>query len=179
MSKIGRIPVLIPEGVEITKEHNIVKVKGPKGVIEVDIHKDIDIKVENHKVHFKLTNLDNENGKAFWGLARARVNNAIVGVSKGFMKTLELVGVGYRVEKMGEGIKLAIGYSHPVVFDKIDGIVFELEGNTKIKVSGIDKTLVGQVSANIRDVRPPEPYKGKGIKYQGEVIRRKQGKSSK
>lgn len=179
MSKIGKLPVKFPAGVEIIEEKNYYIVKGPKGEVEV-------VKVPNTKYEIKgaeiLTVVKNEmeeGANAYYGLARALMNNAVYGVTEGYLKELELVGVGYRVELQGSDLKLAIGFSHPVVVNPPKGIKFEVEGNTLIKVSGADKQMVGEIAAQIRKIRRPEPYKGKGIRYKDEVVRRKQGKAAK
>lgn len=179
MSKIGKAPITIPQGVELNIDKKNVEVKGPKGVLNIEINKVVDAKVEENKLLLTLKDENSENGRAYWGLARALVNNAVVGVKDGFTKELELVGVGYRAEMAGKDIKIAIGYSHPVIVNAPEGITFELPTNTEIKVSGIDRQLVGQIASNIRDIRRPEPYKGKGIRYKGELVRRKQGKAAK
>ena len=179
MSKIGVVPVKIPEGVKVSIDERIVKVDGPKGTMEVPFQPGITVTVDENllKVDSKVESV--ENAKAYWGLMRSLVNNAIVGVSEGFSKDLELVGIGYRVEKVGNDLKFSVGYSHPVDVKAPSGIEFEVEGNTEVKIKGIDKQLVGQVAANIRSIRKPEPYKGKGIKYKDEIVRRKPGKTAK
>lgn len=179
MSKLGKTPIQIPVGVEVKTEKNNITVKGSKGEIIVTKMECVDIKVNEKTLELTLNNETAENARAFWGLARSLVQNAVTGVSDGFTKTLELVGVGYRVEKQGEALRIMIGYSHPVVVKPKSGIKLDVEGNTVIKVSGINKDVVGQMAADIRAIRKPEPYKGKGIRYQGEVVRRKQGKSGK
>jgi len=179
MSKIGKVPVELPAGVELKVEGLKAEIKGPKGVLEVGLFDGLSVKVENNEAYVTLSDLNLENGKALWGLVRSLINNAVKGVSEGFSKDLELVGVGYRVEKVGNDLSLLVGYSHAVKVKAPEGITFDLEGNTMIKVSGIDKQAVGQTAANIRKVRKPEPYKGKGIKYKEEIVRRKQGKTAK
>lgn len=179
MSKIGKAPIIIPAGVELNISKNNVEVKGPKGSLNIEINKVIDAKLDDGKLFLTLKDQEAENGRAYWGLARALINNAVIGVKEGFMKELELVGVGYRAEMQGKDIKIAIGYSHPVIVNAPEGITLELPSNTEIKVTGIDRQVVGQVASDIRDIRRPEPYKGKGIRYKGELVRRKQGKAAK
>ena len=178
MSKLGKTPVDIPNGVEVTIEDKVVKVKGPKGELTVDRAPLVNIEVKDGQVIFSVEDENVEGAKAYWGLMRSLVNNCIIGVTEGYSKELELVGIGYRVEKVGNDLKLFVGYSHDVMVKAPEGITFDVEGNTKIKVSGIDKQKVGQIAAEIRAIRKPEPYKGKGIKYVDEVIRRKQSKSA-
>jgi large subunit ribosomal protein L6 len=179
MSKIGKAPITIPEGVEININGKKVEVKGSKGTMIVEMNKVVDAKIEDGKLFLTLKDQEAENGRAYWGLARAMINNAVNGVNGGFTKELEMVGVGYRVEKTGNDLRIAIGYSHPVIVTAPEGISFDVPTNTEIKVNGIDRQLVGQVASNIRDIRRPEPYKGKGIRYKGELVRRKQGKAAK
>ena len=168
MSRIGKKPITIPAGVEIKQDGNKFTVKGPKGQLERELSSEIKVNIDGNEITFERPN-DLPN-------TRANVNNMVTGVSQGFEIKLELVGVGYRVQASGKGLTLALGYSHPVEIEPVEGITFKVEGNTKITVEGIDKQLVGQVAANIRAKRPPEPYKGKGVKYADEVIRRKEGK---
>ena len=179
MSRIGRMPIAIPAGVtfNVTPE-NVVTVKGPKGQLEKAMHKNITIKLEDGNVVVTRPNDDKEN-RALHGLVRALVNNMVVGVSEGFVKTLELVGVGYRATLQGKKLVLALGYSHPVEVEAVEGITFELPSPTKIVIRGTDKEAVGDTAADIRKWRKPEPYKGKGIRFEGEVVRRKVGKTGK
>ena len=179
MSRIGRMPIAIPAGVtfNVTPE-NVVTVKGPKGQLEKAMHKNITIKLEDGNVVVTRPNDDKEN-RALHGLVRALVNNMVVGVSEGFVKTLELVGVGYRATLQGKKLVLALGYSHPVEVEAVEGITFELPTPTKIIIRGTDKEAVGDTAADIRKWRKPEPYKGKGIRFEGEVVRRKVGKTGK
>ncbi|MDQ5981291.1 MAG: large subunit ribosomal protein [Patescibacteria group bacterium] len=179
MSKIGNTPIKLNTDTKIDMKKGFVTVTGPKGVLEVPVHDIIEVKPDGEFLKLTLKDTTNPEGKAQWGLARALINNAVVGVNTGFTKELELVGVGYRVEKAGKDLKIQIGYSHPVIVIAPEGITLDVEGNTMIKVSGIDRQSVGQVAANIRAIRKPEPYKGKGIKYKDEIIKRKQGKASK
>jgi large subunit ribosomal protein L6 len=177
MSRVGKKPITVPSGVEVTVNGKDVTVKGPKGTLTRTFFDVIEIKVENNTITFERPN-DLPAVRALHGTARAVLNNMILGVSQGFRKTLDLVGVGYRAKAEGKGLEIALGYSHPVIINAVDGITFTVEGGTKIHVDGIDKTLVGQISADIRSKRAPEPYKGKGVKYSTEVIRRKEGKKS-
>lgn len=178
MSKLGKMPIEKNKA-EISVQDKIVTVKGSKGVMSVTIQEGVNVKVDENQVFVTVIDEESINARAFWGLARSLINNAVIGVTNGFIKELEMVGVGYRVEKVGNDLKMQIGYSHPVEIKAPQGITFELDGNTFIKIMGIDKQLVGQVAANIRAIRPPEPYKGKGIKYKDEIIKRKQGKTAK
>ena len=179
MSRIGRMPIAIPAGVTFNvSPENVVTVKGPMGTLEKAMHKNITISVEDGQVVVTRPNDDKEN-RALHGLVRALVNNMVVGVSEGYKKTLELVGVGYRAQLQGKKLVMNLGFSHPVEFEAIDGIEFEIVSPTKLTIRGIDKELVGDVAADIRAWRKPEPYKGKGVKYEGEVIRRKVGKTGK
>lgn len=179
MSKIGRKPIPIPSGVEVEiGENNRVRVKGPKGVLEKQFHPEVIIKKEDNQIIVERFSDENFHN-ALYGTTRAVLANMITGVTEGFKKSLEIVGVGYRAALKGEDLELSVGYSKPVIFKKVEGIKFEVPSPTMIVVSGIDKELVGQVAANIRKIRKPEPYKGKGIRYVGEYVRRKAGKSTK
>ena len=175
MSRVGRKVITIPSGVELKQEVNKITVKGPKGQLEREFSPEITVKVENGEINVTRPN-DLPDIRALHGTTRAVLNNMIVGVNQGFEKKLELVGVGYRVQAAGNGLTLSLGFSHPVEIEPVEGITFKVEGNTKISVEGINKELVGQIAANIRAKRPPEPYKGKGVKYADEQIRRKEGK---
>ena len=175
MSRVGRKVITIPSGVELKQEGNKITVKGPKGQLEREFSPEITVKAENGEINVTRPN-DLPDIRALHGTTRAVLNNMIVGVSQGFEKKLELVGVGYRVQAAGQGLTLSLGFSHPVEIEPVEGITFKVEGNTKISVEGINKELVGQIAANIRAKRPPEPYKGKGVKYADEQIRRKEGK---
>jgi large subunit ribosomal protein L6 len=178
MSRIGRLPVLIPAGVEVKiADGNVVNVKGPKGTLERELPTELTIKVEDGHVVVTRPN-DLKRTKSLHGLTRSLIHNMVVGVSEGFTKTLEVNGVGYRAAKQGSKLTLNLGYSHPIEMEDPEGITSTVEGN-KIIVTGISKEKVGQYAANIRDKRKPEPYKGKGIKYSDEVIRRKVGKTGK
>ena len=177
MSRIGRKPVQIPKGVTVSVKDGTVVVKGPKGELTANVHRDIGMGVKDGHVLVSRTMEDKEH-KAPHGLWRALVQNMIVGVTEGYFKKLEIVGVGYRAEMKGKKLQLLIGYSHPILFGPPDGIKLEAPTQTNITISGIDKQLVGLVASKIRSFRPPEPYKGKGIKYEGEYIRRKAGKAA-
>ena len=179
MSRIGREPITVPAGVNVTvAAGNVVTVKGPLGELTQTFNGQLTIAQDGDKIIVTRPNDEAEN-RALHGLTRTLLNNMVVGVSKGFEKKLEIVGVGYRVEKQSGKIVLGLGYSHPVVFEEKDGIKFECPDSTTILVKGIDKQAVGQMAAVIRSKRPPEPYLGKGIKYSGEHIRRKAGKTGK
>ena len=179
MSRVGKMPIAIPAGVTVTvTPENVVTVKGPKGELVKAMHKDINIAVEDAQVVVTRPS-DVKEHRALHGLTRALLNNMVVGVSQGFSKTLELNGVGYRAQLQVKKLVMNLGYSHPVEVEAVDGVDFKLDGTTKVIVEGIDKEKVGAVAANIRSWRKPEPYKGKGIKYSDEVIRRKEGKTGK
>ena len=179
MSRIGREPIVVPAGVTVTvAAGNNVTVKGPLGELNQSFHKELTIAQDGDKIIVSRPNDAKEN-RALHGLTRTLLNNMVVGVTKGFEKKLEIVGVGYRVEKQSGKIVLGLGYSHPVVFEEANGIKFECPDSTTILVKGIDKQAVGQIAAVIRSKRPPEPYLGKGVKYSGEYIRRKAGKTGK
>jgi len=177
MSKIGKQPILIPQGVSVTTDASHVSVSGPKGNLAFAFRPEIKVEVEQDKV-IVTRKAQNKFAKALHGLTRSVIANMVKGVTQGHEKTLELVGTGYRAEKLGGNLTLFVGYSHPVVIEQIPGIQIETKEN-KIIVSGADKILVGETAARIRRIRPPEPYKGKGIKYEDEVIRRKPGKTVK
>ena len=176
MSRIGRQPISLPQGVEVQINNSSLWVKGPKGELSRVLHKDITVRQEDGKLMVERPS-DNKQHRSLHGLTRTLVNNMVVGVTQGFEKKLELVGVGYRASKQGNKLVLAVGYSHPVEFDPPAGLEIDVPVPTKISVKGIDKEMVGALAANIRSVREPEPYKGKGIKYEGEIIRRKVGKA--
>ena len=179
MSRIGRLPVAIPAGVEVTvAEGNVVTVKGPKGTLERALPTEMEIKVEDGHVVVSRPN-DLKKMKSLHGLTRTLVANMVTGVTKGYEKVLEINGVGYRAQKQGKKLILSLGYSHPVEMEDPEGLESVLDGQNKITIKGIDKQKVGQYAAEIREKRKPEPYKGKGIKYADEVIRRKVGKTGK
>ena len=179
MSRIGKLPVAVPAGVTIDlKEGNFLTVKGPKGTLEQQFSDALSINIDGAEITVTRPN-DRKENRALHGLTRTLINNMVVGVTAGYSKTLEINGVGYRAAKAGKQLNLTLGYSHPVEMIDPDGITTEVEGQNKIIVSGIDKQAVGQYAAVIRAKRAPEPYKGKGIKYSDEVIRRKAGKAGK
>ncbi len=178
MSRIGLKPIDIPQGVEVKVQDNLVEVKGSKGELSQIIPREMEIVIEDNQVTVKRPS-DEKKHRALHGLTRSLVANMVEGVTKGYQKDLELVGVGYRATKQGNNLVLSVGYSHPVIIVPEEGIEFDVPVNTKISVKGIDKQLVGNTAAVVRQVRPPEPYKGKGIKYLNEVIRRKVGKTGK
>jgi len=178
MSRIGNKAILVPQGVTVKVEGNKVTVTGPKGTLEKEIHKNITVAVENNEV--KVTRLNDEPfNKSLHGLARTLISNMVNGVLNEYTRELQINGVGYRVQKQGNNLNLTLGYSHPVIFEAPKGITFDVPNQSTIIVKGIDKELVGQTAANIRTKRPPEVYRGKGIKYAEEVIRRKEGKTGK
>ncbi|MGV2942212.1 50S ribosomal protein L6 [Mesobacillus sp. LC4] len=178
MSRVGKKPIEIPAGVTVTLDNNHVTVKGPKGELSRTFHSDIEIKIEENVINISRPT-DNKEHRALHGTTRAVLANMVEGVSKGFERGLELVGVGYRASKQGNKLVLNVGYSHPVEIEAEKGLEIEVPSNTKVIVKGTDKERVGALAANIRDVRPPEPYKGKGIRYEGEYVRRKEGKTGK
>ena len=179
MSRIGRMPIPVPQGVTVEIKKNTVTVKGPKGELTRTFDPDMQIKLEDNQIIVRRPT-DHRRHRALHGLTRALLNNMVEGVSKGFSRRLQIEGVGYRAEQQGANLVLNVGYSHPVVIEPPPGISFEVEkGYRSVVVSGIDKELVGEMAARIRRVRPPEPYKGKGIRYEGEYIRRKAGKAGK
>lgn len=178
MSRIGRKPITIPSGVNVTIDNTLITVKGPKGTLSRELHKDMKISVEDNVLTVERPS-DNKLHRSLHGTTRSVVQNMVSGVTDGFVKSLDLVGVGYRANKSGNKLVLNVGYSHPVEIEPENGIEFEVPSNTKIIVRGIDKELVGATAAKVRSVREPEPYKGKGIKYEGERILRKEGKAGK
>jgi len=178
MSRVGKKPIEIPSGVTITIDGNNVTVKGPKGELSRSFNPDIEIKVEENILTVARPS-DMKEHRALHGTTRALLSNMIEGVSKGFERSLELIGVGYRASKQGSKLVLNVGYSHPVEIEPEQGLEIEVPSNTKVIVRGTNKERVGALAANIRDVRPPEPYKGKGIRYEGEFVRRKEGKTGK
>jgi large subunit ribosomal protein L6 len=176
MSRIGKRPIAVPAGVEVAIEGNLVRVKGKNGELQREIHRDMIVRREEGEI---LVERPSESGqhRALHGLSRTLVANMIEGVTTGFKKTLEIVGVGYRAENQPFGLTLNLGYSHPIDYQAPEGITLRAVSPTVVEVTGANKEVVGQVAAEIRSLRPPEPYKGKGVKYQGEVIRRKAGKA--
>jgi large subunit ribosomal protein L6 len=178
MSRIGKMPIPVPAGVEVKIDGQVVEVKGPKGTLSHTVPSPITIVLEDGNII--VTRPDDErNSRSLHGLTRTLISNNIEGVTKGFTKGLEIVGTGYRVTVKGSAVEFALGYSHPILVEPPAGITFQVDGNTKITVVGIDKQAVGEVAANLRKLRKPEPYKGKGVRYAGEVVRRKAGKSGK
>ncbi|NQX04425.1 50S ribosomal protein L6 [Rathayibacter sp. VKM Ac-2856] len=178
MSRIGRLPIEIPAGVDVSVAGSVVTVKGPKGELTVPVASPIQVAVEGGQVLVSRPD-DERESRSLHGLTRTLIANDIVGVTQGYSKGLEVVGTGYRVLVKGSDIEFALGFSHPVVVTPPAGISFTVEGNNKVTVHGISKQAVGEVAANIRKIRKPEPYKGKGVRYAGEVVRRKAGKSGK
>jgi large subunit ribosomal protein L6 len=179
MSRIGRSPVPLPSGVEVTLDSGQVVVKGPRGTLSRSLPGEISVRQEGDTLLVERPD-DERQSRALHGLTRSLVNNMVVGVTEGFNKDLEIVGVGYRAAAKGSSsLELALGFSHPVFFDAPEGVTFELSSPTRISVRGIDKELVGQTAANIRKIRKPEPYKGKGVRYAGERVIRKAGKAAK
>jgi len=178
MSRIGKEPIPLPSGVDVTLTEGRVTVKGPKGELVQDIHPDITVALDDGFV-VVTRHSDQRDHRALHGLTRALIANMVVGVTEGYQRDLEIVGVGYRAAARGSnGLTIQVGFSHPVEVDAPEGITFEVPAPTKISVKGTDKQLVGQVAANIRKIRKPEPYKGKGIRYAGELVRRKSGKAA-
>lgn len=175
MSRIGNRIITVPEGVTVENADNIVTVKGPKGTLTQSMLKDITMKQEDNKITLERKN---ENAKAMHGTMNALINNMIIGVTKGYEKSLEIIGVGYRFNVQGKKLVINAGYSHPVEMMIPEGLTVEANGNTEITIKGIDKVLVGEFAANVRKVRQPEPYKGKGISYKDEHIQRKEGKKA-
>ena len=178
MSRIGNKVITIPAGVEVSINDNFATVKGPKGELKQQFDKDMTFNVEGNEITVVRPS-DSKRHRTVHGTTRAILANMVEGVSAGFKKELELIGVGYRAQMQGKKLVLSVGYSHPVEFEEIEGITLGVEGNTKVSIEGINKEVVGQYAAKVRAVRPPEPYKGKGIRYVGEYVRRKEGKTGK
>ncbi|WP_026917239.1 50S ribosomal protein L6 [Gordonia shandongensis] len=178
MSRIGKNPIEIPAGVDVTIDGRDVTVKGPKGELSMTVSDPLTVAVEENQIVVSRPDEQREN-RALHGLNRSLVNNLVVGVTQGYTTKMEIFGVGYRVQAKGRDLEFALGYSHPVPIEAPEGITFAVESPTKFSISGIDKQQVGQISANIRRLRRPDPYKGKGIRYEGEQIRRKVGKTGK
>ena len=176
MSRIGRAPIAIPAGVEVTNNANHITVKGPKGTLERTVAPQMIVEVEGNVLTVKRPN-DEPANRSLHGLTRTLINNMVVGVTEGYAKTLEVNGVGYRAAKEGNKLVMNLGFSHQVIVEEVDGITIDVPNANQIVIKGIDKELVGQFAADVRSKRPPEPYKGKGIKYVDEVIRRKVGKT--
>jgi large subunit ribosomal protein L6 len=176
MSRVGKLPIPIPKGVTVENKDRDVTVKGPKGVLSRTIHPKVIMNIEQDVI--KVSPVDeSRDARALWGLTRTLINNMVVGVTQGFTKGLEIVGVGYRVELKGQQLVFNLGYSHPIEFDLPKGISASVDKQNKVTLEGIDKELLGQTAATVRSFRKPEPYKGKGIRYAGEVVRRKVGKA--
>jgi large subunit ribosomal protein L6 len=175
MSRIGKVPVAIPNGVTAEIANGVLSVKGPKGTLTLTMRDEISYSVEDGRIVVKPAN-DSKSARSFWGMQRTLVNNLVTGVTEGYTKVLEITGVGYRANAQGKNLKLQLGYSHDVDFAVPEGIEIKTPDNTTVEITGIDKQMVGQVAAEIRRWRKPEPYKGKGIKYRGEYIFRKEGK---
>ena len=178
MSRIGRMPVAIPSGVDVTIDGRQVTVKGPKGTLSLEVVQPIEVKQADGTITVSRPSDEGEI-RALHGLSRSLIANMVTGVTDGYRKTLEIVGVGYRVQAKGKDLEFSLGYSHPVPVSPPDGITFRVETPTRFVVEGIDKQQVGEVAANLRKLRKPDPYKGKGVRYQGEQIRRKVGKAGK
>jgi large subunit ribosomal protein L6 len=179
MSRIGKLPITVPSGVDVAIDGRTVTVKGPKGTLSHTVIEPITVERDDDGAVLVKRPDDDRRTKAYHGLSRTLLNNLVVGVTAGYEKKLEIHGVGYRVVAKGSTLEFALGFSHPVVIEPPDGITFRVETPTRFSVSGIDKQLVGEVAANIRKLRKPDPYKGKGVRYSGEVIRRKVGKTGK
>ena len=178
MSRIGNKVITVPAGVEVNINDNFATVKGPKGELKQQFDKDMTFNIEGSEITVVRPS-DSKRHRTVHGTTRAILANMVEGVSAGFKKELELIGVGYRAQMQGKKLVLSVGYSHPVEFEEIEGITLGVEGNTKVSIEGINKEVVGQYAAKVRAVRPPEPYKGKGIRYVGEYVRRKEGKTGK
>ena len=178
MSRIGKQPILIPSGVTVTVDGSQVKVKGPKGSLSLAVHPLVHVVTEGAEILVTIADSEDRQQRSLWGLTRTLVNNMVLGVTTGFSKKLELVGVGYKVAVAGRKVNMSLGFSHPVEIDLPEGITAEAE-KTTLTLSGTDKQMVGEIAAQIRRLRKPEPYKGKGIRYAGEVVRRKAGKAAK
>ncbi|HSH74980.1 MAG TPA: 50S ribosomal protein L6 [Longimicrobiales bacterium] len=177
MSRIGKLPVTIAKGVEVKQAEGLLTVKGPKGQLELAVHPSMTVVIDDAEVRVERPS-DHKQHRALHGLTRSLIANMMTGVTEGFSKTLEIVGVGYRADAKGESITLNLGFSHTIDYEPVEGVTLECPNQTTIVVSGIDKQKVGQTAAEIRGFRPPEPYKGKGIRYQGEHVRRKAGKTA-
>jgi len=177
VSRVGKIPIPVPDGVQIDIKKNVVTAKGPKGELSIDVHPDMKVVLEDGILRVERPT-ESKIHRSLHGLSRTLLANIVEGVKNGFEKRLEIIGVGYRAEMKGRKLLLSLGYSHQILFDPPEGIEVSVEGNNKVIVKGIDKVLVGQIAAKIRSFRPPEPYKGKGIRYAGEVVRKKAGKST-
>ncbi|MBA4503949.1 50S ribosomal protein L6 [Corynebacterium sanguinis] len=178
MSRVGKAPIAIPNGVETTIDGRNVQVKGPKGTLSLELPEPITASVAENEIVVSRPD-DNRTSRALHGLSRSLVNNLVVGVTEGYKVNMEIFGVGYRVQAKGKDLEFSLGYSHPILIQAPEGITFAVDGNTKFSIEGIDKQQVGQIAANIRRLRKDDPYKGKGIRYAGEQVRRKVGKTGK
>ncbi|MDK8363757.1 50S ribosomal protein L6 [Corynebacterium sp. UMB10119B.1] len=178
MSRVGNAPIAIPNGVEVKVNGQVVEVKGPKGSLNFELPEPITAAVEDNEIVVSRPD-DHRKHRALHGLSRSMVNNLVVGVTEGYKINMEIFGVGYRVQAKGKNLEFSLGYSHPILIEAPEGISFAVDGNTKFSIEGIDKQQVGQIAANIRRLRKDDPYKGKGIRYEGEQIRRKVGKTGK
>lgn len=178
MSRIGKLAINIPSGTQVTINNDFINVKGPKGELKQELNNKIKLEIKENEIFVSPADAESKDGKAFQGLFRALINNMVFGVNEGYEKKLEIKGVGYRMAVNGNKINFNLGFSHPVEFPLPEGITAALEGNNTLVISGYDKQLVGEVAAQIRKMRKPEPYKGKGIKYSDEIIRRKAGKAA-
>ena len=178
MSRVGKAPIAIPSGVEMKINGQSVEVKGPKGTLSLELPEPITASVEENEVVVSRPD-DHRTNRALHGLSRSLVNNLVVGVTEGYKINMEIFGVGYRVQQKGKDLEFSLGYSHPILVEAPEGITFAVDGNTKFSVEGIDKQQVGQIAVNIRRLRKDDPYKGKGIRYEGEQVRRKVGKTGK
>lgn len=179
MSRIGKKPVIIPDGVEVKIDGQVLTAKGPLGCEAVELRPEVTVKLEGNELLVDIVNHDDRKARALWGLSRTLIDNAVQGVKTGFTKKLEIQGVGYRANMEGSNLNLVLGYSHPILITPPEGIKIAVEANTKITVTGSSKQAVGDVAAEIRSKRPPEVYKGKGVRYEGEYVRRKAGKTGK
>ena len=178
MSRVGKAPIAIPSGVETKIDGQSVEVKGPKGTLSLELPEPITASIEENEIVVSRPD-DHRTNRALHGLSRSLVNNLVVGVTEGYKINMEIFGVGYRVQQKGKNLEFSLGYSHPILVEAPEGITFAVDGNTKFSVEGIDKQQVGQIAANIRRLRKDDPYKGKGIRYEGEQVRRKVGKTGK
>jgi len=178
MSRVGRLPITIPSGVDVDVKGSHIKVKGPKGTLERDVTPHLSVVSEEGQLRVERPD-EEKRSRELHGLTRSLINNMVVGVTEGYTRDLEIQGVGYRAQLVGKKLQLNLGYSHPIEIDPPEGIAFEVENPTKVVVTGIDKELVGRMAAQVRATRKPEPYKGKGVRYAGEVVRRKAGKAGK
>jgi large subunit ribosomal protein L6 len=178
MSRVGKLPITIPAGVDIDISGNHVVVKGPKGTLERDVSPQLRLVTDDGQLRVERPD-DEKRSRELHGLTRTLINNMVVGVTEGYRRGLEIQGVGYRAQLVGTKLQLNLGYSHPIEIDPPEGIAFEVDNPTRVAVTGIDKELVGQIAAKVRAARKPEPYKGKGVRYAGEVVRRKAGKAGK